>query len=72
MEIYEFRKNAVEKVKVSLVQYRGYDLIDIRVYYDNGDGKFMPTRKGLCISLELLPDLLEGISKAKIKVESTG
>lgn len=32
--VYEFSKNAMEKVQIQLSSYKGSDLIDIRVYYE--------------------------------------
>ena len=34
MNIYEFQKNAQEKVIIQFTKFKGYDLIDIRVYAD--------------------------------------
>jgi len=55
-QIYEFSKNSQERVKANLVTYRGRDLVDIRVFYADG-GDWKPTRKGICLSLDLLPEL---------------
>lgn len=69
MVVYEFDKNSIEKVRISLTDYKGHRLIDIRVYYENDDKKFLPTRKGISLLLELFPELLKGIEKARKKIE---
>lgn len=58
--IYEFDKNALEKVKAVLVNYKGKDLFDIRVYFRDPAGlkaKLHPTKKGISLSIELIGEL---------------
>ena len=64
--ISEFRKNAKEEVRVTLSNYRGNDVIDIRVYCypNNPDGDLWPTKKGITMSTKLLPDLKQAIDRA--------
>ncbi len=64
--IYEFKKNAQEKVILSFTEFKGKQLIDLRVYYDAGktEEDWRPSRKGVTVRLEFLPDLKEGIDKA--------
>ena len=54
--IAQFEKNATEVVRVSLTEYRGRKLIDIRVYYDDS-GEYRPTKKGVSLSVDVYPDL---------------
>jgi len=63
--ISEFRKNAKEEVRVSLSNYRGHDLIDIRVFYHSGniDGDLLPTKKGITMSTKHIPDLKKAIDR---------
>lgn len=70
MDIYEFDKNSVEKVRVSLAEYRGHKLVDIRVYYKNDDNEFLPSRKGISLPLDLFPELWKGLEKARKRIES--
>jgi hypothetical protein len=58
-------KNSHEEVR-SLAAYRGVDRIDIRVFADiNGLGVFMPTRKGVSLKAEQLPDIITALQEAK-------
>ena len=70
MLIHEFNKNSVEKVRVSLAEYRGHKLVDIRVYYKNDDNEFLHSRKGISLSLDLFPELWKGLEKARKRIES--
>ncbi len=57
-----FRKNAREEVHISLDEFNGHDLINIRVFYDAGNGDMRPGKQGLAIRLEQLPDLMEALA----------
>ena len=64
--VYEFEKNATEKVQVQFNNFKGTDLIDIRVYYNTDDEKFewRPTKKGISVRVDLIPELLKGLNRA--------
>ena len=54
--IEQFEKNATEVVRVSLTEYRGRKLVDVRVYYSDSEGQYRPTKKGVSLSLDVYPD----------------
>ena len=54
--IAQFEKNATEVVRVSLTEYRGRKLVDVRVYYSDDEGQYRPTKKGVSLSVEVYPD----------------
>jgi len=68
IQIADFRKNAQERVRCSLHEFRGHDMFSVRVWVEPGAGhnpdKMVPTQKGLTISASLLPALHEAIDKA--------
>ena len=60
--IASFEKNSFEEVRISLTNFKGKDLIDLRVYYRPDDGEEMrPTKKGITISLEKFSELKNAI-----------
>ncbi len=64
--VHQFAKNATEEVRVSLSEYKGHKLIDLRIYYEPEDGgDRRPTKKGITIDVGLYPEL----KKALLKVE---
>lgn len=67
--IAEFNKNAREKVRVSLTEYNGAKLIDIRAYYQ--DGEAWKPGKGLALRRELIPILKKALIAAE-KAEKEG
>jgi len=62
----EVQKRGGEVIKVCRKQYRGHDLVDVRVYIAGGaeDGGDQPTRKGLCCSPERWRRLLPLVEQA--------
>lgn len=60
--IASFEKNSLEEVRVSLTEFKGKQLIDLRVYYQPEDGEEKrPTKKGITISPEKFPELKKAI-----------
>lgn len=67
MDIHEFQKNALEKVKIQSLEFKGKRRIDIRIFFDESNGRdtnWIPTKKGISLDPELLPALKIGIDKA--------
>jgi hypothetical protein len=63
--IHAFSKNPLEEIRVSLTVFKKKQYIDLRVYYRGDDGEYHPSKKGLTLSLDLLPELLEAVQKAQ-------
>jgi hypothetical protein len=63
MEEITFEKNKAEVVKICLQDYRGSEVIDIRVWRII-NGEEYRTRKGLTIRRELLPELISALEEA--------
>jgi len=45
------KKNAVEEVRVVLSEYRGHDLVSVRIWanYNSADSEKRPTKKGVAL-----------------------
>jgi len=65
--ISTIEKNSLEQIRVHLTNFRGHDLLDIRVYYldpSQPEADAKPTRKGISVSVDLIPELAKAIQKA--------
>ena len=60
--VYSFGKNALERVEARVREYKGHDLIDIRVHFEAADGSWRPTKKGLALSVDLLSELERAVA----------
>lgn len=57
-----FAKNKFEEIKIGVKEYKGFDLIDLRVWVDSKDaGGKVPTAKGLSLNVELFPQFKKAI-----------
>jgi hypothetical protein len=74
VEIAKFWKNRRrnESVHVSLSEYEGHCLINVRVYCTGTDGIDRPTPKGLSLVVLRLPELAKAINKALAKAQELG
>jgi hypothetical protein len=69
VEIAKFWKNRgrSESVHVTLSQYEGRSLINVRVYSTGTDGIDRPTVKGIAMAIDKLPALAQAMTKAEAK-----
>ena len=64
----EFEKNSSEIVRISTVEYQSNQYLDVRIWIlgDHGSKENrLPTKKGIRIHSELLPDLIQALQQAK-------
>jgi len=71
--LYEFRKNSAEKVRVTETFFKGRKYIDIRIWLTGNNpanpGSEQPTKKGICLSVELLPRLVQALRTVDLRTE---
>jgi hypothetical protein len=70
--IFEFNKNLAELVRISLVEFKRKRYVDLRLYYDASESEipdWKPSKRGLCIGVDLLAELKEAIDKAAEEYE---
>lgn len=61
----EIQKNSLEKVVVSKSNYKGYELFDIRIYYQDKSGEWRPTKKGVTLKIELIDNFIDALNQIK-------
>lgn len=61
-----------ESVHITLSEYEGHSLINVRVYATGTDGIDRPTPKGVSMSVRKLPELAAGLAKALDKARDLG
>lgn len=57
----EITKNKRETIRVEHQNFKGHDLLNIRVFYDDGSGEMRPGKQGIAIRADLVPDLIDAI-----------
>ena len=64
--IASFQKNKFEEVRVQIKEFKGYDLLDIRVYTTLKETEDkIPTGKGLSINVSHFQELKKAILEAE-------
>jgi len=69
--IQDIEKNANEFIRVELSEFKGHDLLSLRVYIDRDGTNPMPTKKGITVNQKLIPDLIEALQKAQDTVKNS-
>ena len=64
MLIAEIQKNTRERIRISIEEYRGHRLIDCRVYYEDNQGEWTPTKKGIALNNETIDEVANALNKA--------
>ena len=59
----DIRKNAREVIRIQRQEFRGHDLISVRVFYDAGDGSMKPGKQGVAFRAALLPEMLNTLGR---------
>ncbi len=59
--LHRFHKNSSEEVRATISEFKGTDYASIRVYYEAEPGVWHPTKRGLTIALNLLPELEKAV-----------
>lgn len=70
--IATIKKNIREDVRVTLDEFRGHHLVNIRVFYDAGGGEMKPGKQGIAVKVELLPELLAALVAAEKSARQAG
>lgn len=70
--IAKFEKNSREEVWVSIDDFRGRRIINIRVHYRSDTGDWLPGKQGLAVGVDRYRDLAEAVLKLGEKLQADG
>ncbi len=59
--VTEMGKGPNEKIFFGVSEYKGKNYADIRIHFENDEGEWKPTRKGLTISLDRFAEFKEHV-----------
>lgn len=72
--IKDIKRNANEIIRIEVSEFKGRDLINIRIWYQaiaGGDVVFKPTQKGVTLNIAEFEELKDGIEKLAHYIEDT-
>lgn len=55
------RKNGREEIRVTRADFKGHDMVNVRVFYDAGEGEMRPGKQGVAFNAALLPEVLNAL-----------
>lgn len=70
--IAEIVKNRRETVRVSLSEYEGHDLANLRVWFRAECDQMRPGKAGLALRIDRVPALIEGLQALMIEAGKRG
>lgn len=70
MLIAEIDKNMKERIRVSMEEYRGSRFIDLRVYWENDQGEWLPSKKGIALNKDCIERVINALQKASKELEA--
>ncbi len=70
--VAEMEKGPNEKIFFSLSEFKGRKYADIRVYFENGESEWKPTKKGITISLDRFAEFKDNVGALEEFLTSQG
>ena len=61
-------KNSRESLVIKQTEFKGVQLVDIRVFYKDAEKNLMPTKKGVSVRLNQLDALIKALSEVAAAV----
>lgn len=61
MREHWIEKREGERVRVAINEYQGKTYLDIRQFFENQEGEWRPTQKGVTLPLEAIPEMIEAL-----------
>jgi hypothetical protein len=67
-----FEKNSKDEVRVSIDDFHGRKLINVRVFYKDERGEWKPGRQGIALPVERYRDLADAVLRVGQWLQSHG
>ena len=62
----EMEKGWNEKILFSVSEFKGKKYADIRIYYEDDEGEWKPTKKGVTVNLDSFQDFRERVEELEL------
>jgi hypothetical protein len=71
--IATIQKNAREEIRIELSEFKGHNLLNMRVWSDKDGGNArIPTKAGIACKVTLLPALISALQKTEAAARAAG
>lgn len=62
---FELERSPTERLIIENTEYKGHDLVTLRIYFMSKEEEWLPTKKGVTFKLDQLDNVLESLNKIK-------
>jgi len=70
--VAEMEKSSNEKIVFSLSEFKGKSYADVRVYYEDDEGEWKPTKKGVTVAVDRFSEFKEHVKALEEFLASKG
>ena len=67
----EFLEKQLEQIQIGLTEFKGWDLVGVRIFADNG-AEIVAMKKGITFKTSLLPEVIEALDQALKEAKAAG
>ena len=69
MQIAAIRKNSREEFRISIDEFHGRRLANIRCWFARGDGEFAPGKQGIALQAHHIAGIIEALQAAAAELK---
>jgi hypothetical protein len=62
---FELERTETEKLIIEDSEYKGHQLVSLRIYFLSKDEEWLPTKKGVTFRRDQLDEVLDALNKIK-------
>jgi len=62
---FELERSPTEKLVIENSEYKGHDLVSLRIYFLSNEEEWLPTKKGVTFRRDQLDEVLDALNKIK-------
>ncbi len=62
---FEIERSPTERLIIEDSNYKGHDLVSLRIYFLSSDDEWLPTKKGVTFRRDQLDEVMENLNKIK-------
>ncbi|MDJ0762982.1 MAG: transcriptional coactivator p15/PC4 family protein [Myxococcota bacterium] len=66
-----FKRNPTEEVRAGIKEFKGRRYIDLRIYYMDDKGEWKPTRKGISLATDFMPELRQAVDAIEQELQAS-
>lgn len=67
--VASFKRNPTEEVRAGIKEFKGRRYIDLRIYYMDDQGEWKPTRKGISLATDFMPELKNAVGSIESELK---